>query len=182
MIIDRVGFSLVEAAMMWQRGHPCSEGYESPGLKLGEEGSVWSRFLFQRWCSTDIRVKELRVWFGKVWGYLQKTGGSQRPDPTRAYPSVGCTAEQASEFLRAFGVLASLVEQQRQPTPAEPAQPEAASEASTESMGDLQQQQAPAEQPAQPLGQGEVAHRSELQGPLHLATDGRAGRLVHYHR
>ena len=47
--------------------------------------SVWSRFLFQRWCSTDIRGKELRLWFGKDWGYLQKTGGSQRPDPTRAF-------------------------------------------------------------------------------------------------
>ena len=28
--------------------------------------SVWSRFLFQRWHSVDIRVKELLVWFAKV--------------------------------------------------------------------------------------------------------------------
>ena len=31
---------------------------------------VWRRFLFQRWHAVDIRVKELRVWFPKVWAFL----------------------------------------------------------------------------------------------------------------
>jgi hypothetical protein len=48
--------------------------------------SVWSRFLFQRWCSTDIRVKELRVWFSKVWSYLMRSGASQRQTPLELTP------------------------------------------------------------------------------------------------
>ena len=36
--------------------------------------SVWSRFLFQRWHTSDIRVKELRAWFSKAWKYLQASG------------------------------------------------------------------------------------------------------------
>ena len=42
--------------------------------------TVWSRFVFHRWLSTDVRVKVPRVWFNKVWSYLQKTDGSHRPD------------------------------------------------------------------------------------------------------
>ena len=64
--------------------------------------SVWSRFLFQRWHSTDIRVKELRVWFSKVWRYLQSTDCKTRPDPARPVPNLG--AAQNSRFLQAFGV------------------------------------------------------------------------------
>ena len=45
--------------------------------------SVWSRFLFQRWHSVDIRVKELRVWFSKVWGFLAKHGARNVPNPLK---------------------------------------------------------------------------------------------------
>ena len=37
--------------------------------------SVCSRFLFLRWQSKDIRVKELRVWFSQVWPTLQRPMG-----------------------------------------------------------------------------------------------------------
>ena len=40
---------------------------------------VWRRFLFQRWHAVDIRVKELRVWFPKVWAFLLRTEGSLGP-------------------------------------------------------------------------------------------------------
>ena len=60
--------------------------------------SVWSRFLFQRWHATDIRVKELRVWFGRVWNYLTKNG---RPDPSKAAPNLGSSPD--SRFLQVFG-------------------------------------------------------------------------------
>jgi hypothetical protein len=50
--------------------------------------SVWSRFLFQRWHSTDVRIKELRVWFPKIWAYLIKSGDKRRPiQPTQSSPS-----------------------------------------------------------------------------------------------
>jgi len=45
--------------------------------------SVWSRFLFQRWHSVDIRVKELRVWFSKVWVFLAKHGARNVPNPLK---------------------------------------------------------------------------------------------------
>ena len=45
--------------------------------------SVWSRFLFQRWHSTDIRTKELPVWFPRVWKYLLKTDCASSQDPVR---------------------------------------------------------------------------------------------------
>ena len=61
--------------------------------------SVWSRFLFQRWHSTDIRVKELRVWFSKVWKYLDN---HCRPEPSKAVPNLGSAPD--SRFLQVFGV------------------------------------------------------------------------------
>ena len=64
--------------------------------------SVWSRFLFQRWHSTDIRVKELRVWFSKVWGYLASTTCQDRPEPSRPAPNLGSAPD--SRFLQIFGV------------------------------------------------------------------------------
>ena len=64
--------------------------------------SVWSRFLFQRWHSTDIRVKELRVWFSKVWGYLAKTMGQHRPEPSQPAPNLGSFPN--SRFLQVIGV------------------------------------------------------------------------------
>ena len=66
--------------------------------------SVWSRFLFLRWHSTDIRVKELRVWFGKVWAFLAKTEGLVRPDPNRPAPPLSSSGN--SRFLEIFGVRA----------------------------------------------------------------------------
>ena len=65
--------------------------------------SVWSRFLFQRWHSTDIRVKELRAWFSKVWAYLAKSGGKQRPDPTKPVPPLHAHRKDRA-FLQTFGV------------------------------------------------------------------------------
>ena len=62
--------------------------------------SVWGRFPFLRWHSTDPRVKELRVWFGKVWRYLAQNEGQRRPDPTRPVPSLSSAPN--SRFLQVF--------------------------------------------------------------------------------
>ena len=67
--------------------------------------SVWSRFLFQRWHSTDVRVKELRVWFAKIWTYLTKCGEKKPPEPTRAVPLIrvataAAASSTSSECLR----------------------------------------------------------------------------------
>ena len=62
--------------------------------------SVWSRFLFQRWHSTDIAVKELRSWFSRVWAFLIKSGYKKRPEPTQHVEALS----SASDFLRIFGV------------------------------------------------------------------------------
>ena len=67
--------------------------------------SVWSRFLFLRWHSTDIRVKELRVWFSKVWAYLAKTEGQSRPDPN--HPARPLSSSRESRFLNVVGVRAA---------------------------------------------------------------------------
>ena len=64
--------------------------------------SVWSRFLFQRWHSTDIRVKELRVWFSKIWTFLSKTGGQTRPDPSQHAETL--RSLEPSSFLQVFGI------------------------------------------------------------------------------
>ena len=64
--------------------------------------SVWSRFLFQRWHSTDIRVKPLRTWFLKVWQFLLKNDGNMKPDPNRTAPSLNDI--ERSKFLQLFGV------------------------------------------------------------------------------
>ena len=66
--------------------------------------SVWSRFLFQRWHAADIRVRELRTWFSKVWKWLQS--GSNRAPPApweKAAPLDPELATQAPDFLRVFG-------------------------------------------------------------------------------
>ena len=77
--------------------------------------SVWSRFLFQKWHSADVRVKELRVWFAKIWAYLTKCGEKKCPEPTRAVPPI--LADQcSSDFFNVFRVpseqLGSAVPQQ----------------------------------------------------------------------
>ena len=63
--------------------------------------SVWSRFLFQRWHS-DIRWKELRTWFSKLWNYLMASG--THADPLKAYNSISST-----NALHVFGVSLSCV-------------------------------------------------------------------------
>ena len=73
---------------------------------------VWRRFLFQRWHAVDIRVKELRVWFPKVWAYLFRTDGKSLPEPTKPAPSLQAAGQSA--FLRVFGVPRSVLPQ---PTP-----------------------------------------------------------------
>ena len=45
--------------------------------------SVWSRFLFQRWHSVEIRVKELLVWFSKIWSFLAKKDGRKILKPKK---------------------------------------------------------------------------------------------------
>ena len=45
--------------------------------------SVWSRCLFQRWHSVEIRVKELRVWFSKIWSFLAKKDGRKILNPLK---------------------------------------------------------------------------------------------------
>ena len=61
--------------------------------------SVWSRFLFQRWHCTDIRVKELRAWFTRIWSFLLKQGHDHRPDPTQPTEALS-----SSKFMEIFGV------------------------------------------------------------------------------
>ena len=61
--------------------------------------SVWSRFLFQRWHCTDIRVKELRAWFTRIWSFLLKQGHDHRPDPTQPTEALS-----SSKFIEIFGV------------------------------------------------------------------------------
>jgi len=66
--------------------------------------SVWSRFLFQRWHPTNISVKELRVWFPKVWKYL--ISGNQRLPPApweTAAPLDDPFGSSNEEFLAVFG-------------------------------------------------------------------------------
>ena len=60
--------------------------------------SVWSRFLFTRWHSTDLRVKELRVWFPKVWSYLRNTSGA---GPPRAWSSTALGWSEEGQRLSA---------------------------------------------------------------------------------
>ena len=43
--------------------------------------SGWSRFLFQRWHSTYIRVKELRKRRTKIWSFLLQQGHDHRLEP-----------------------------------------------------------------------------------------------------
>ena len=44
--------------------------------------SVWSRFLFQRW-HCDIRMKELRVWFSRMWQFLLRCGNKKCVNPLK---------------------------------------------------------------------------------------------------
>ena len=69
------------------------------GYSLRLVQSVWSRFLFLRWHSTDIRVNELRVWFSNVWKYLYN---HCRLEPSKAVPNLGSAPD--SRFLQVFGV------------------------------------------------------------------------------
>ena len=65
--------------------------------------SVWSRFLFQRWHSVDIRVKELRVWFAKIWSFLARNGAQKVPNPLK--PSLPLSAMEGS--IAVLGVVTS---------------------------------------------------------------------------
>ena len=60
--------------------------------------SVWSRFLFQRWHSTDVRVKELRVWFPKIWAYLIPSAATKGApsQPKQYHPSEQTKATASS--------------------------------------------------------------------------------------
>ena len=60
----------------------------------------------------DIRVKELRVWFSKVWGYLAKTMGQHRPEPSQPAPNLGSAPD--SRFLQVFGVPSAAAERVQQ--------------------------------------------------------------------
>jgi hypothetical protein len=73
---------------------------------------VWRRFLFQRWHAVDIRVKELRCWFPKVWAYLLRTDGKSPPEPTKPAPSL--QAAGRTRFLQVFGAPRSALSR---PTP-----------------------------------------------------------------
>ena len=66
--------------------------------------SVWSRFLFQRWHATDIRVRALQAWFSKVWSWLQ-SGPHGKPPAAwdKAIPLDEEHASSAADFLSIFG-------------------------------------------------------------------------------
>ena len=106
---------------------------------------VWRRFLFQRWHAVDIRVKELRVWFTKVWAYLLRTDGKSLPEPTKPAPSLQAAGQSA--FLRVFGVPRSVLSQPTPSVSARGAQPGSSSSTSP--------------QPAAPSAQ----HQPQPQGP-----------------
>ena len=76
---------------------------------------VWRRFLFLRWHAVDIRVKELRIWFPKVWAFLLKTEGTSPPEPCAPAPSL--QAKGRSRFLDVFGVHPSALSQPRPSAP-----------------------------------------------------------------
>ena len=143
--------------------------------------SVWSRFLFQRWHSTDIRVKELRVWFAKIWSFLAKTGNHHRPEPTQHTETL--RSAKSTEFLRVFG-LPNRTEAQ-QPTPSNAQQHREVSTSSNALVPQVQAPQAPQEQspPNQPqvvmdvdnedarrLRRGEKRHLGENSEGFRLAT------------
>jgi hypothetical protein len=66
--------------------------------------SVWSRFLFQRWHATDIRVRELRSWFSKVWRWLLTGPNRAPPAPwATAIPLDQQHAPSTEDFLAVFG-------------------------------------------------------------------------------
>ena len=46
---------------------------------------VWRSFLFQRWHAVDVRIKELRIWFPKVWAFLLRTDSKPLPEPTKPF-------------------------------------------------------------------------------------------------
>ena len=139
--------------------------------------SVWSRFLFQRWHSTDIRVKELRVWFSKVWGYLAKTVCNQRPEPSQPVPNVGSASD--SRFLQIFGVPSAAAAREPQAQPGassgdvagEPVPQSPVSSSSTVPM-DRDEEEAGAVVPvSQPFDLvGPVAGEGE-QAPVEMAVD-----------
>jgi len=74
--------------------------------------SVWSRFLLQRW-HCDIRTKELRVWFSKIWKFLLHQGNYRAPNPLKPtlplktfsrpeeqHSSIGTTAQSWCDLIR----------------------------------------------------------------------------------
>jgi hypothetical protein len=66
--------------------------------------SVWSRFLSQRWHSSDIRVKELRAWFPKVWKYISSTGKAAPEPMVPRKPISEIHAEDHPAYMEAFGL------------------------------------------------------------------------------
>ena len=66
--------------------------------------SVWSRFLFQRWHAVDIRVRELRTWFAKVWKFLLSGPNRSPPAPwATATPLREEHSGPVGDFLAVFG-------------------------------------------------------------------------------
>ena len=66
--------------------------------------SVWSRFLFQRWHSGDIRVRELRVWFPKVWKWLASGTHKAPPQPWATAKHLDlASAVDKRDYLSVFG-------------------------------------------------------------------------------
>jgi len=108
-----------------------------------------------------FHLKELRVWFGKVWCYLLKTDGLHRLDPNRAHRSVD-SAPATSGFLRVFGARSSQVLQQRQHQPSA-SRVEVSSEASTEPMPDPQTRHSNAT--AQDPQEAEASREASLSPP-----------------
>ena len=136
--------------------------------------SVWSRFLFQRWHSTDIRVKELRVWFSKVWAYLAQHVCDKRPEPSQPAPNLGSASN--SRFLQAFGVPKAAAPREPRARPSSQAvpggvPPSPVHSSSTVPMDRDEEESASLVPVSQPLELvGPVAGEGE-QAPVEMAVD-----------
>ena len=64
--------------------------------------SVWSRFLFQRWHASDVRVKELRAWFPRIWRWLH-SGEHRAPPPPYGTATPVDVEHNAKGFYDVFG-------------------------------------------------------------------------------
>ena len=65
--------------------------------------SVWSRFLTQRWQSSDPKARELRAWLPHVWKYIMTNGGRVPHATVPTKPIAERHALDKEAYLMAFG-------------------------------------------------------------------------------